>query len=116
MMYPKVGSVGPSEKKSVEIIGTGRGNAVSVPAHILGITEEQIEAWDSTGVVPGEHIQLAPSTAWVVVHNLGRPPVGISIYDSAGRAVGCKIEHETLAWNQFTVRPGLAVSGRVTWL
>lgn len=62
-----------------------------------------------------EHIQLAPSTSWVVTHNLGRPPVGVSIFDTSGRAVGCRIEHETTLWNQFTVRPGNAVGGRVTW-
>jgi hypothetical protein len=118
MMHPKVARIGASEKKAIELLGTGgRANGVSVPAHILAITEEQIEAWDSmasTGVVPYEHIQTIPSTAWVVANPSGRPPVGLTVFDTSRSPVLCNVENAP-DWSFFTVHPGTAVGGRVTW-
>lgn len=58
------------------------------------------------------HIQASPSTTWVVVHNLGMYPGGISCRDQTGEP----IEYDNLTYdslNQFTLTYLASVMGEV---
>lgn len=118
MMHPKVARIGASEKKTVELLGTGgRSNGVSVPAHILAITEEQIEDWNSmagSGHAPVVHVQSFPSTAWVIVNPFGRPPVGLQVFDSANQPGGADVENAP-DWSQIIIRVSNAMTGTVVF-
>jgi len=60
-------------------------------------------------------VQAGPSTGWVVPNPFGRPPVGVTVLDSSGQSIGCKVEHDTIDWSFFTVTHTNAISGTVTF-
>jgi hypothetical protein len=57
------------------------------------------------------HIQVAPSTTWTVIHNLGANPGGVSVVDVAEVSVYGDVEH--LDSNTLEVSFSIPVSGKV---
>jgi hypothetical protein len=62
-------------------------------------------SWDLKSATPGfvdpsniayTHIQGVASDTWVITHNLGYAPGGISVMDSAGTMVEGDVTHNTL--------------------
>lgn len=114
MMYPKVATVGPNEKKTVEFVGTGRNNGTAVPAHILAITEEQIDAWDTmsgSGYAPVVYTQSSPALVWIAPNPFGRV-CGVELIDSSGNEFEADVTHDTPAYTTITITLKSAVSGR----
>jgi hypothetical protein len=60
---------------------------------------------------PFEFIQNAPATDWIVLHNLGRRPVSVMVYDSADTILFAGITYDND--NQITVSFTAPISGRV---
>lgn len=57
------------------------------------------------------HSQLIPADEWVIPHNLGYKPAGVSVFDSAGTGpfLAVKVVHDNL--NQMTISFALPFAG-----